>query len=464
MPRRSRIVTLFVLALTAFPAPSAAAAPGEQAWASTYDGGVTNGFDLAHAIAASADGARVYVTGESDAANGHRDYATVSYAAATGAQAWAVRYDNGSDDIASSIAVSPDRSRIFVTGTSNVDLGGANADYATVAYDSTGHEVWVKRAGGLARDDAVALAVSPDGSRVFVTGTSNSATTARDYLTIAYNAATGARLWTRRYDNAAMQIGVGDQAASLVVSPDGTRLYVTGGSESPTTSFDYATVAYNAASGAQIWVRRYDGPTHQSDRASALALNGAGTRIYVTGESDHLDNSCIGCTMDYATVGYRADTGKVLWTRRFGRASADDRARAIDVSPRGFVVVTGESRHQHGYDYATVAYRTGTGAAVWSRRYDFAGRFDVANAIAVSPGGAHVYVTGESDRATGLPDAATLAYGTSTGASEWVSRLDSGSADRGQALMVAPDGKHVFVAGQTVGPPGFEFVTVSYAR
>jgi hypothetical protein len=45
----------------------------------------------------------------------------------------------------------------------------------------------------------------------------------------------------------------------------------------------------------------------------------------------------------------------------------------------------------------------------------------------------------------------------------WVRRYDAGSGDRGIALAVAPDGKHVFVAGDTVGDPGWVYLTVSYA-
>ena len=54
--------------------------------------------------------------------------------------------------------------------------------------------------------------------------------------------------------------GNGDDVAyALGVSPDGSKVFVTGRSTG-STSADYATVAYDASSGTQLWVKRYNGP------------------------------------------------------------------------------------------------------------------------------------------------------------------------------------------------------------
>jgi len=82
--------------------------------------------------------------------------------------------------------------------------------------------------------------------------------TGPDYATIAYDAASGDRLWVARYDGPGH---TNDSAYGLAVSPDGTRLYVTGGSATIANhSDDYATVAYDTATGKRLWVARYDGP------------------------------------------------------------------------------------------------------------------------------------------------------------------------------------------------------------
>ena len=108
-----------------------------------------------------------------------------------------------------------------------------------------GARLWVARYSGPGNgdDQAFSVAVSPGGPRVFVTGSSQGTRSvfALDYATVAYSAATGTRLRAQRYN------GPGDSydvATSLAVSPCGTRVFVTGISVGRATGFDYATVAY----------------------------------------------------------------------------------------------------------------------------------------------------------------------------------------------------------------------------
>ena len=113
-------------------------------------------------------------------------------------------------------------------------------DYATVAYGTTtGTQVWVTRHSG----DAQAMAVSPTGSAVFVTGQvyGTGKIPHQNYGTIAYRAATGKRLWTARYDGPAHQQ---DWAAAVAVSPTSGTVFVTGYSLGIGTRTDYATLAY----------------------------------------------------------------------------------------------------------------------------------------------------------------------------------------------------------------------------
>ena len=69
------------------------------------------------------------------------------------------------------------------------------------------------------------------------------------------------------------------------VSPGGTRVFVTGDSQGVGSGSDYATVAYSAATGTRLWVRRYNGPGNGEDHASSVRVSPGGTRVFVTGDS-----------------------------------------------------------------------------------------------------------------------------------------------------------------------------------
>ncbi|MFS8499509.1 MAG: S8 family serine peptidase [Micromonosporaceae bacterium] len=391
---------------------------------------------------------------------------------------WVAHYRGpaGGLDSPAAVAVSPDGARVFVTGSSSGV--GTESDYATVAYDAaTGQQLWEARYDGPAhsQDGANAVAVSPDGTRVVVTGLSlgRGVTGAgADYATVAYDAATGQQLWVARYNGPADDF---DNARAVAVSPDGTRVVVTGQSrvDGARAHTDYVTVAYDAATGQQLWEARYDGPSSDFDSASDLVLSPDGTRVFVTGQSpgEGGQSSDAGSGWDYATVAYDTATGDQLWVARYdGEAGALDLASAVAVTPDGsLVVVTGRSAgNGTGADYATVGYDAATGQQVWEARYNGPGdSLDVPHAVTVGPDGQTVYVTGESQSGTtaATADLATVAYRVADGTEVWAARYDGpgGGADRAAAVVASPDGSRVAVVGASEGDgTRADVVTVSY--
>lgn len=375
------------------------AATGARLWvaATTVFAG-SGGSTPAPTAAVSPDGTRVFLAGSDEKGGG---YATFAYKAANGVQLWLKHYAGPAKrgDGPRSVVASPDGKTVFVSGISQ--SAGSGPDFATVAYDAaTGAQRWVARYNGPANGEELlfgpapqSLAVSHDGGTVFVTGGSKGSGPGHDYATVAYNAATGSRLWVSRYSPAA---GADSLSNAVVVSHDGRTVFVTGGSAvSEARGYDVASVAYNAANGAQLWVSRYNGPANKNEGGGSIAVTPNGDKVFVTGTSE-------GPTLekeDYATLGYNAATGAQLWVKRYsGPTDGDDNGAAVAVSPDGAkVYVTGwSSSGGMNHDYATVAYSAGTGAQMWVGRYNSSGDgTDDAKSLAVSPIGT-VFVTGES--------------------------------------------------------------------
>src|SRR5439155_1842695 len=154
---------------------------------------------------------------------------------------------------------------VFVTGD-------ASDGYGTVAYDATsGATKWAKHFRG-GSGQAFDLGLTPDGGMVFVTGWSVGPRTGYDYSTVAYDADTGTQLWARPYDGSEGN----DFESDLAVSPDGARVFVTGTSPEPLGDDDYATVAYDGATGSQLWVTRMSVP-NRDDLPQSLGVSPDGT-------------------------------------------------------------------------------------------------------------------------------------------------------------------------------------------
>ena len=288
---------------------------GSARW-TTRTGGIAGGYDEGMAVGVSPDGTRVFVAGYRSGATSI-DILIAALDASTGDRLWAHTIDAGGDEVGRAVAVAPDGTAVFVTGSSSGASTGPStgrvapaacasggrtigADYVTAAYDpATGKRVWLRNYDGPDHDcdEASGLAVSPDSSAVFVTGSSFSATSDSDAATVAYETDDGATRWVTRYDGPAHSYDAGDD---VTAAPDGSQVFVSGIATSAVTEFDFLTLFYDAASGAQMRIERYDGPGHAFDAPNAIAANPRGGAVYVTGGS-----TGSGGAPDYATVIYR---------------------------------------------------------------------------------------------------------------------------------------------------------------
>lgn len=406
------------------------AARGEIIWARYYDGEYLSRsgwyygyFDVPSSIVISQDGKRVYVTGYSW--HNESDYLTIAYDAVTGDVLWAKRYNGTLNhrDAATAITVSPDDAMVFVTGSSVGEIS-RSADYLTIAYDAiTGAMLWAKRYdGSRSWDQATAISVSPDSSKVYVTGRSDLPETGADYLTIAYDR-DGNVLWTKRHT------GIGgiapDEAFAIKASPDNEKVYVTGyttGILMYAGSRNYTTIAYNAATGDELWARLYGNVSYSDEMAYDVAVSPDGSGFYVSGYS------WASGTPDYLTIKY-SKNGDVLWTRRYrgpgstysnfssmydvfsvnrGNQLLPRYSLAVDLKDN--VYVAGASVGEGtDWDYLAIAYDN-DGRVLWARRVPLSQGIDGVFDVAVSPDGNNVYLTGGVKR----DEIVTIAYQSSS--------------------------------------------------
>jgi hypothetical protein len=442
------------LALMLVPWPPALGSSqlGRVIWSSRFD--AVGRDDGATDVAVAPTGQVVFATGRSEVVDGASDYATLAYDAGTGRQLWESLFHGRAGGENAPAAMGTNGDRVFVTGQS---LGfDRNPDFATVAYDATnGAQRWVRRVGpNQGEAAAMALVMSPDGARVFVTGWHFEYGLNVDFLTLAYDAATGAELWRATYAGPAED----DVPQAIGVSPDGSRVFVTGGSVNVNTNLNYATVAYDAEAGTELWVRRY-APGGLYSGATDLAVSPGGNRVYVTGFSP-----APGTSNDYATLAYRASDGKRLWESRFDYAPEGyDKPHAIAAHPLGrLVFVTGESGHLgEQTDYLTLALDARTGAVAWMARLGGpAGGNDVARDIAASPTSGTVYVTGESWGAD-QPNYLTVAYDPETGSRDWLAPYGTPDGfDSASALALGVGA--LFVTGASESARRLDFATIAY--
>ena len=267
---------------------------GVQQYANRFEG-AGNEIDTGYAIFVDAVTGEAYVAGYTfqSAANDF-NFLTVKYNLA-GAQQWASEYNSPSANFDEARAITVDGSgNVYVTGYTQT-LVLTNYDYATVKYNSAGVQQWEQRYNGTGNDydraNAIALDVT---GNVYVTGKSVGAgSAAEDALTIKYNNAAGATLWTARYNGPSNGY---DEGKSIALDATG-NVYITGYSFATSTNNDFVTIKYDAT-GAQEWLTKYNGTGNNSDQAVAVAVDAFGN-VFVAGMSRGA-----GSNEDYQTIKY----------------------------------------------------------------------------------------------------------------------------------------------------------------
>ncbi len=245
----------------------------------------------------------------------------------TGALLWSQLINTGSfsNNIATSLAFSPGQTEVALSGDT---IGGS--EWITALYDTaTGIRKWLVTAP----EGVAALDLVVDASRVYVTGQGNVGINA--FLTVvAYDRATGARLW--RTDKKPVD-GSNSTGLRIALAPDGSVVATGQGLRG---FLDWYTVAFETA-GAVRWEAVRDGGLNTDEIPAAVLILPDGTTVVTGKGGPNLPGGFIpGVTVGYST------TGTLLWEAFSPLATV----WAV-VLPNGDVCATG------GYDAYLAAFR-----------------------------------------------------------------------------------------------------------
>lgn len=463
---------------------------GQQQWAQAYDH-----FDDDQALAICVDAAsNVYVTGMSDGDAGaflNYNIRTVKYNAA-GQQQWTIEYDGaaGNDDIPTAIAVSG--SNLFITGYSDANNTPVTSnDIITLDYSTAGTLTWSKPYSGVGGNDDSGNALIADAAgNVYVAGYEENSNHQRNALAIKYNNA-GTQIFISTFDGIgdnsdnlhdirvdadgniylsgySVQRGNNRDFFSIKLNSNGDTLYTAfingtspdsedegltcaidatgnfvaaGFTKNAGTSGDYTIVKWNSF-GDSLWLRFYDSPAHENDKAYDMQMDADGN-FYITGRTD--SDPTINSNDDATTVKFDMNTNFV-WAKSYAGASGGaDRGSILKISAAGNIFVAGRTFNGSNTDILLLKYNSG-GVQQWAITYDGGVGNDIVNGMVVDAN-ENVFLVGNSASANDTSDIITLKY-DAAGNFGWEKRINNGGGDFGDAISLDPS-SNIIVAATT---------------
>jgi uncharacterized delta-60 repeat protein len=426
---------------------------GTTLWSDSFAGAAA-GDDRPEQIMTDASG-NIYVAAtRENAAND--DYITFKYSSA-GVLLWSPFYNSSQSD--KIVAMALDASgNVYVTGQSDIDLGGsADYNFRTLKYNSSGVQQWLVTTGNPAAQDDIPTAINVDASgNVYVTGKSDAAsggTLNYEFMTAKYNSS-GAQQWVKYYDGTTVN---GEDIPASILIDATSNVWVAGSVDFTATQKDATFLKYNSTGVLQS-TKTFNGNGDFNDKANAIATD-ASNNTYITGYTINA-----GKQRDILIQKINS-AGVTQWTRTVDGTGENDEGLAITTDALGNVYVAGYSNGSGTYDdFMTLKFNS-AGLMQWSAIYNYAAnQLDKAVSILVS-GGGDVFVTGYSDGDASAAitnyDYATIKY-NATGLLQWASRYNGPGNGYDKAAKVMMIGNSLYITGTSFNGVNNDITTIKY--
>ena len=342
---------------------------------------------------------------------------------------------NGVDGLsqASSVTISPDGAYVYATSHEENAVSVFSRDPLTGKLTFVGvHRQTPGTSEGLG--GAAAVAVSPDGAQVYVAGDVDDAV-----AVFSRDPATGLLTFVEQHTDNTDGVDGLDGAASLTLSPDGNHVYVAGRNDDAVAVF-----SRDAVTGGLTFVEMQKngvGGVEGLNGATAVTTSPDGTNVYVAGPLD-----------DALSVFKRdASTGGLTFVQAerdgIGRVRSLDSVRGLAVSPDGKHVYATDATQDSVLVYSR---DPSTGMLAWIevQREGNQGVDGIkgARAVALSPDGLKVYVSGPADGAL-----VVFSRDPVTGSLSFVEKeVDQVAGVTGitsvRSIAMSPDGNHIYTA------------------
>jgi len=394
--------------------------------------------DVVRALALS--GSTVYVGGNFHGAGSINGTVERNYAAALNATtSAATEWNPDANGDVDALAISPDGSTVYLGGAFNgADSinGSTTRNYAAAVNATSGAATgWNPDANG----GVSALALSPDGETIYLGGAfhgadSINAVDERNYAAaVSSMTGTAETLWNPDAN------GI---VSALALSPDGETVYLGGafhGADSinAVDERNYAA-AVNATSGtATEW-----NPDANGD-VGALAVSPGGSTVYLGGGFSGADSMNGSTTRNHAAAVNATSGTATGW-------NPDANQFVSALAPSGTMVLAGGT-------FSSVGGQTRNNAAALSTADGTLTSWNPdanggVEALAISRDGSTVYLGGEFNGADSINGSTTRNFAaavnaTSGAATEWNPDANGGV----EALAISPDGSTVYLGGKFSG-------------